>query len=60
MQMEVTMNTVIHIGIDVHKDSYSLSAFHFTNHQSFGQSRIDSKSSLVIKYVERLRKEQET
>ncbi len=57
MQMEVTMNTVIHIGIDVHKDSYSLSAFHFTNHQSFGQSRIDSKSSLVIKYVERLRKE---
>jgi transposase len=59
MQMEVTMNTVIHIGIDVHKDSYSLSAFRLTSNRNFGESRIASKSSLVFKYVERLRKEYE-
>ena len=53
------MNTVIHIGIDVHKDSYSLSAFHLTSNRNFGESRIASKSSLVFKYVERLRKEYE-
>lgn len=57
MQMEVTMNTVINIGIDVHKDSYSLSAFTFNNRQCFGQTRIASKSSLVIKYVNRMKQE---
>ena len=51
------MDTVIHIGIDVHKDSYSLCSFNFSAHQSFGQTRIASKSSLVIKYVNRLQKE---
>nr|WP_319475058.1 hypothetical protein [uncultured Sphaerochaeta sp.] len=51
------MNTVIKIGIDVHKDSYSLSAFTFNNQQCFGQTRISSKSSLVIKYVNRMKKE---
>lgn len=51
------MNTVIHIGIDVHKDSYSLCSFSFSAHKSFGQTRIASKSSLVIKYVQRLQKE---
>jgi hypothetical protein len=45
MQMEVTMNTVINIGIDVHKDSYSLSAFTFNNRQCFGQTRIARRSS---------------
>ncbi len=57
MQMEVTMNTVINIGIDVHKDSYSLSAFTFDNQRCFGQTRIASKSSLVIKYVNRMKNE---
>jgi transposase len=57
MQMEVTMNTVINIGIDVHKDSCSLSAFTFNNHQCFGQARIASKSSLVINCVNRMKKE---
>ena len=51
------MNTVIHIGIDVHKDSYTLCSFSFSNQRSFGQSRIASKSSLVIKYVRRIQKE---
>lgn len=51
------MNTVIHIGIDVHKDSYSLCSFSFSTQRSFGQTRIASKNSLVIKYVRRLQKE---
>ncbi|MGE0075880.1 MAG: IS110 family transposase [Sphaerochaetaceae bacterium] len=52
------MNTVIHIGIDVHKETYSLSSFCFSTNKVFGQGRIASKSGLVIKYVERLREEQ--
>jgi transposase len=55
--MEVTMNTVIHIGIDVHKDSYSLSAFHFSSNRNFGENRVASDSKLVIKYVGRIRQE---
>jgi transposase len=54
MQMEVTMNTVIHIGIDVHKDSYSLCAYDFSTNQSFAQMRIESRNELVVNYVERL------
>lgn len=48
------MNTVLHIGIDVHKDSFSLCSFNFSTQNSFGQTKIASKSSLVIKYVRRL------
>lgn len=53
------MNTVMNIGIDVHKDSYSLSAFNFSRNMNFAQSRMESKSSLVIKYIERLKMEYE-
>jgi transposase len=49
------MNTVIYIGIDVHKDSYSLCSFLFSSGTSFGQSRIGSKSKLVVKYVHKIR-----
>lgn len=52
------MNNVIHIGIDVHKDSFSLCSFSFSNKRAFGQTKIASKASLVIKYVQRLQKEQ--
>ena len=52
------MTNVIHIGIDVHKDSYSLCSYSFATKQSFGQTKIASKDSLVIKYVQRLQKEQ--
>ncbi len=51
------MNTVINIGIDVHKDSYSLSSFTFQGNRHFGQSKIASKSTLVIKYVNRMKAE---
>lgn len=53
------MNTVINIGIDVHKDSYTLSSFIFSGNRNFGHSRIGSKSSLVIKYVNRMKAEHE-
>jgi transposase len=54
--MEATsMKTVIYIGIDVHKDSYSLCAFLFNSQNYFGQTRIASKSSLVLKYVEKIK-----
>jgi transposase len=56
--MEVTMNSVINIGIDVHKDSYSLCSYSFATNQAFGQTRIGSDNDLVIKYVRRLQKEQ--
>ncbi len=48
------MNTVINIGIDVHKDSYSLCAYALGNSQAFGQMRIESRDELVVKYVDRL------
>jgi transposase len=51
------MNTVIHIGIDVHKDTYSLCSFNFSAQKSFGQTRIAGKSALVVKYVRKLQKE---
>lgn len=54
MQMEVTMNTVIQIGIDVHKDSYSLCSYSFETKQPFGQSRIASNNQMVVKYVRKL------
>ena len=47
------MNTVINIGIDVHKDSYSLCAYALGNSQAFGQMRIESRDELVVKYVDR-------
>ncbi|NCB20225.1 MAG: IS110 family transposase [Bacteroidia bacterium] len=57
--MEATsMTNVIHIGIDVHKDSFSLCSFSFLTKRLFGQTKIASKASLVIKYVQRLQKEQ--
>ena len=48
------MNTVIQIGIDVHKDSYSLCSYSFATKQPFGQTRIASNNALVIKYVQKL------
>jgi transposase len=54
MQMEVTMNNIIHIGIDVHKDSYSLCAYNFSNNQAFAQMKIESKDELVVNYVKRI------
>ena len=56
MQMEVTMNSLIHIGIDVHKDTYSLCSYSFQTSQAFGQTKIGSDNKLVIKYVEKLLK----
>ncbi len=52
MQMEVTMNSLIHIGIDVHKDTYSLCSYSFQTNQAFGQTKIGSDNKLVIKYVD--------
>ena len=52
------MNTVINIGIDVHKDSYSLCSYSFATKQAFGQTRIASNSNLVIKYVRKLQESQ--
>lgn len=52
------MNTVINIGIDVHKDSYSLCSYSFATKQAFGQTRIASDSNLVIKYVRKLQEAQ--
>ena len=49
------MITVIYIGIDVHKDTYSLCAFNFSNNQVFAQARIQSRDELVVNYVNRLR-----
>jgi len=48
------MNTVIQIGIDVHKDSYSLCSYSFETRQAFGQSRIASNNQMVVKYVRKL------
>jgi len=48
------MNTVIQIGIDVHKDSYSLCSYSFETKQPFGQSRIASNNQMVVKYVRKL------
>jgi transposase len=50
------MNTVVYIGIDVHKDAYTLSSFLFSTNSVFGQSKIASKSDLVKKYVARIKK----
>ena len=52
------MNTVINIGIDVHKDSYSLCSYSFATKQAFGQTRIASNSNPVIKYVRKLQESQ--
>ncbi len=41
------MGTVINIGIDFHKDSYSLCSYSFATKQAFGQTKIASNSNLV-------------
>lgn len=51
------MSTVIYIGIDVHKDTYTLSSFLFSTNRVFGQSTIANSSNLVKKYVEKIQKE---
>ena len=40
------MNTVINIGIDVHKDSYSLCVYTLGNSQASGRMRMESRATL--------------
>jgi len=51
------MSTIIYIGINVHKDTYTLSSFLFSTNRVFGQSTIANSSNLVNKYVEKIQKE---
>jgi transposase len=45
------MTRIIYIGMDVHKDTYSLCSFDFQNNYLFSESTIKSDFSLVLKYI---------
>lgn len=54
------METIIYVGADVHKDTYSLCCFTVKEKQLFGETTIPADSALVIKYLKRIEKGQQT
>ncbi|CDN33598.1 IS110 family transposase [Bacillus thuringiensis] len=49
------MENIIYIGMDVHKESFSLCALHGTTGEILGEARCASNVSLVKKFVEKLK-----
>jgi len=55
--LNVNENTkIIYVGIDVHKDTYSVCSFDEKNKEYFGQIKMKASSRNVINYLERISK----
>ena len=46
------MSSLIYVGMDVHKDSFSLCCFDMNSGTYFGEAKIDAKAELVSNYLE--------
>lgn len=48
------MKSIIYVGIDVHKNQYTLSSYTFENDKNFATATIEASSKSVLKYLERV------
>jgi len=56
-QKEVTMNTsIIYVGMDVHKDTFTLCCYSLENDEILYKQKIAADYKLVIKYVNQMRR----
>ena len=49
------MKSIVYIGMDVHKNSYSLCALHGTNGEILGETKISADVKLIIKFIENIK-----
>lgn len=58
MQMEVTMNNIVYVGIDVHKDTNSVCMFkQGTVNSIFAEKKLDAGVEYITRYLEKTRKD---
>ena len=57
MQKEHNMESIIYVGMDVHKDSYSVCCYKAREDKFYYEKKILSESKRVIRYLESVKKE---
>ena len=50
------MKSLIYVGMDVHKESYSLCAYLILSGEFIGETKIDAKPSLIKQYLNEMEK----
>ena len=53
------MKSIIYVGIDVHKNNYTLSSYTFENDKNFATATVEASTKNVLKYLERVGKDKE-
>ena len=51
------MESIIYVGMDVHKDSYSICCYKSKEDRYYSEKKILAESKRVIKYLEAVKKE---
>lgn len=46
------MSSLIYVGMDVHKDSFSLCCFDHNSGSYFGETKINAKANLILEYLD--------
>ena len=46
------MSSLIYVGMDVHKDSFSLCCFDINSGTYFGETKINAKANLISEYLD--------
>ena len=54
------MNTIVYVGMDVHKESYTLCCYCYDTDKVEYRQTIPSDYRLILKYMERVRNRYET
>ena len=57
MQKEHNMESIVYVGIDVHKDSYSICCYKSREDRFYYEKKLKAESKPVIKYLESVKKE---
>ena len=53
------MKSIIYVGIDVHKNNYTMSSYTFENDKNFATATVEASTKNVLKYLERVGKDKE-
>ena len=53
------MKSIIYVGVDVHKNSYTMSSYTFENDKNFATTTVEAGTKNVLKYLERIGKDKE-
>ena len=57
MQKEHNMESIIYVGMDVHKDSYSICCYKADEDRFYYEKKVNAESKRVLKYLESVNKE---